>query len=97
MVSKSLKARTGKALGWEMTLQQFCHFSLAIERKHIRPRVSRENEIEDNDSEADDEMANPRDKGAAHSTDVSIRNYARESGFTKTLTADSTELCIWFS
>jgi hypothetical protein len=76
MVSKALKMRTGKALGWEMTLQQFWHFGLAMERKHIRPRTSRGLEREENDSDSDDGMANPWDKGASHSTDIAIRKYA---------------------
>jgi superfamily II DNA helicase RecQ len=97
MVSKALKSRTGKALGWEMTLQQFRHFGLAIERKHIRPRTSRGVEQEEGDSDSEDGVSNPWDKGASHSSDIAIRNYARESGFTKALTPDSTELCIWFS
>jgi superfamily II DNA helicase RecQ len=97
MVSKALKMRTGKALGWEMTLQQFRHFGLAIERKHIRPRTSRGIESEEENSDCEDGIANPWDKGASHSTDIAIRKYAVDSGFTKALTPDSVELCVWFS
>jgi superfamily II DNA helicase RecQ len=97
MVLKALKSRTGKALGWEMTLQQYRHFGLAIERKHIRPRTGRGTESEEDDSDSEDGIANPWDKGASHSTDTAIRKYAVESGFTKALTPDSVELCVWFS
>jgi hypothetical protein len=80
-----------------MTLQQFCHFGLAIERKHIRPRTSRGIESEEENSDCKDGIANPWDKGASHSTDIAIRKYAVESGFTKALTPDLVELCVWFS
>jgi hypothetical protein len=94
MVLKALKSRTGKALGWEMTLQQSCHFGLAIERKHIRLRMSHGIESEEDYSNSEDGMANSWDKGMSHSTDAAIRKYAVESGFMKALTPDSVELCV---
>jgi hypothetical protein len=38
--TKELKSRTGKEFGWEMTLADYRHFILAIEKKIIRPNAS---------------------------------------------------------
>lgn len=79
-----------------MTLQQYRHFCLAIERKHIRPRTTRGVEQKDGDSDSEDGIANPWDKGAAHSTDIAMRNYARESGFTKGSSISILLPLVWF-
>jgi hypothetical protein len=93
--TKALKAKTGVALAWKMTLQQYRHFVLAIERKHIRPRTSSaKREGDDSDSK---EVDNPWDEGAGHGTSVAVRRYAREIGFTRTLTAEAIDLWTSFS
>jgi len=93
--TKALKAKAGAALAWEMTLQQYRHFCLAIERKHIRPQAS-STEGEGNDSDSE-EVDNPWDQGAGHGTSVAVRRYAREIGFTRTLTSDAIDLWTSFS
>jgi superfamily II DNA helicase RecQ len=85
--TKVLKSKAGKALGWEMTLQQYRHFILAVERKHIRPDGTRESmEGEDSDS---DMVDNPWDQGAGHSSSIAVKRYAREMGFTRTLNPET--------
>jgi hypothetical protein len=92
---KVLKLKAGKALGWEMTLQQYRHFSLAVERKHIRSNGTRESvEGEDSDS---DTVDNPWDQGAAHSSSMAVKRYAREMGFTRTLNPETSAWWISMS
>jgi hypothetical protein len=82
LFTKVLKCKAGKALGWEMTLQQYRHFILAIKRKHIRPNGTHERmDGEDSNSDSVDNLC---DQGAAHSSSIAVKRYPREMGFTST-------------
>ena len=83
-LTKVLTRETSKRLGFRMTVQEYRHIAIAIDREFIRGS-SAEMDEEDEDEE-DDEV---HDLMAAHSTKLANARYARMGGLSKGLTPES--------
>jgi hypothetical protein len=98
--TKELKARTGKEFGWEMTLADYRHFILAIEKKIIRPKASRSEAVTDGDEDEEEDGAldSAWDHVARHGSSTALAAYARrELGFAKKLTPEAVDLFQTFA
>ena len=98
--TKELKSRTGKEFGWEMTLADYRHFILAIEKKIIRPNaflhvgdMAGADEAEEEEGALDSAW----DQVAGHGSTTALAAYAREIGFAKKLTPEAVDLFHMFA
>src|SRR5947207_854945 len=76
---------TSKRIGFRMTIQDYRHIVIAIDRKFIRRQHA---EVDEEDEEEDD----VHDEMAAHSTKVAIAHYARLGGLSRNLTPESLDI-----
>jgi hypothetical protein len=97
--TKELKARTGKEFGWEMTLADYRHFILAIEKKHVRPKPGLTETAADEDEDEDESGALDCawDQVAGHGSSTALASYTREIGFAKKLTPEAVNLFLMFA
>src|ERR1700724_2262098 len=83
-LTKVLTRETSKRLGFQMTVQEYRHIAIAIDREFIQGS-SAEMDEEDEDEE-DDEV---HDLMAAHFTKLANARYARMGGLSKGLTPET--------
>ena len=82
-LTKVLTRESSKRLGFRMTVQEYRHIAVAIDREFIRGITAEYDDIEDDE---DDDV---HDLMAAHSTKLANARYARMSGLSKGLTPNS--------
>ena len=80
LLSKESKAR----IGFRMTIQDYRHIAVAIDRKFVR---GIDLELLDDQDEDD-----PHDLQAAHSTQMALNRYGRQAGLLRRLDAESIEI-----
>ena len=100
MFTKELKSQTGKKFGWEMTLADYRHFILAIEKKIIRPKAGLavgDMGGDDEDKGEDGALDSAWDQVAGHGSTTALAAYAREIGFAKKLTPEAVDLFYTFA
>jgi len=81
-LTKVLTRETGARLGFRMTVQEYRHIAIAIDRKFIRGTSAEMDEDEEDEDDIHDLMA-------AHSTKLADARYARMGGLTRSLTPES--------
>ena len=86
-ISKVLARESGKCLGFRVTIADYRHISVAIDRKFIRKN---EIDIDDDDDDEDEDDAN--DLMAAHRSKTAINRYGRQSGLLRKLSAESIDI-----
>src|SRR5215472_11388258 len=83
-ITKVLVKESTKRLGFRMTLADYRHISVAIDRKFIR---GIDLELLDDDDEDD-----PHDLMASHGTRIAVNRYGRQAGLLKKLTPESIDI-----
>ena len=83
-LTKVLTRETSKRLGFRMTVQEYRHIAIAIDREFIRGISAEADEGEEGEDEDD-----VHDLMAAHSTKLANAHYARMGGLSKGLTPES--------
>jgi superfamily II DNA helicase RecQ len=83
-ITKTLTRETTTRLGFRMTVQEYRHIAIAIDRKFIRG--SQADIYDDDDDDGEDDV---HDLMAAHSTKLANARYARMGGLTRSLTSES--------
>ena len=86
-LTKVLTRETSKRLGFRMTVQEYRHVAIAIDREFIRGSSAEPDEEDEEDG--DDDI---HDLMAAHSTKLANARYARMGGLSKGLTPESINL-----
>ena len=83
-LTKVLTRETSKRLGFRMTVQEYRHVAIAIDREFIRG-----SSVEADEGDEDEEDDDVHDLMAAHSTKLANARYARMGGLSKGLTPES--------
>ena len=83
-LTKVLTRETSKRLGFRMTVQEYRHVAIAIDREFIRGSSA-----EADEGDEDEEDNDVHDLMAAHSTKLANARYARMGGLSKGLTPKS--------
>jgi len=86
-LTKVLTRETNKRLGFQMTVQEYRHVAIAIDREFIRGSSAEADEEDEEDG--DDDI---HDLMATHSTKLANARYARMGGLSKGLTPGSINL-----
>jgi superfamily II DNA helicase RecQ len=86
-LTKVLTRETSKRLGFRMTIQEYRHIAIAIDREFIRGSSAEADE--DEEGEGEDDI---HDLMAAHSSKLANARYARMGGLSKGLTPESINL-----
>jgi superfamily II DNA helicase RecQ len=81
-VTRAMIRETSIRLGFRMTVQEFRHIMIAIDRQFIRGTDAEPDDDEDDEDNVHDLMA-------AHSTRLAVARYARMGGLTRSLTTES--------
>ena len=83
-ITKVLARESTKRLGFRMTVADYRHISVAMNRKFIR---GIDLELTDDDDEDD-----PHDLMASHRTRIAVNRYGRQAGLLKKLTPESIDI-----
>jgi len=86
-LTKVLTRETSKRLGFRMTVQEYRHIAIAIDREFIRGSTAEADE--EDEGEGEDDI---HDLMAAHSSKLANARYARMGGLSKGLTPESINL-----